>query len=130
MTSIDRKLTDACNRWLGRTYEIGRHWIDLAREQFIAALGDSNAARAAVGATLRDYFCSAECAPETIRTWSIPGHKQIVDKHVTPPTINAGNIDSIDWNYLADYLLLPCGPGGHARGIPSRIPLHKSIAFA
>ncbi len=83
------------------------YWKKRGKEIFLSANGQRQVSRNRLACEIRRYFVETPPKPEDVQRWTSDG-KSIETVRVVPPKINASNSAYIDWNYIADYVLLAC----------------------
>ena len=101
------RLSGEVIEWLMRSFSTGEEWKQRARSVYLSSNGDSALARMRVSSLVRSYILDGALTPEDVDEWT-ENQERIVTKRVTPPKITTSNAAYVDWQFVADYLLLPC----------------------
>ena len=102
--------TESVLNWLCRDYNSFEHWKSVARMFFMATIshpfGDSDSvkARTLVADHLRYVFQCFVPQQLDVQRWK-DGFRGIETFCMSPPQVDEGDLNGVDWEHIADYFL-------------------------
>ncbi|MFM7843872.1 MAG: hypothetical protein ACKPEY_06525 [Planctomycetota bacterium] len=106
LEDVDSSITSVLH-WIIRSYDSTLYWKDQARALFFTTNGQSDVARNRLASILRRHFQDNKLETENVHRWKANSSEMEMIA-VEPPKLSDSTLAYLDWQFLADYLLLTC----------------------